>query len=57
LKVKTLRDNVLTLNEKGTVLEVSEEAGKRLVELGAVEEVKEAPKKKASNKKTEKEGE
>lgn len=61
MKVKTLKDNVLTLNEKGTTLEVSEAEGKRLIELGVAEEVKEAPKKttskKAANKKAEKEGE
>jgi hypothetical protein len=51
LKVKTLRDNVLTLNKKGTVLEVSEEEGKRLIGLKAVEEVKATPKK-ATPKKT-----
>jgi hypothetical protein len=45
LKVKTLRDNVLTLNKKGTVMEVSEKEGKRLIGLNAVEEVKETPKK------------
>jgi hypothetical protein len=40
LKVKTLEKNVLTLNDVGTILEVSKEEGKRLIELGVVEEVK-----------------
>jgi hypothetical protein len=53
MKVKTLRNNVLTLNEKGTILEVSAEEAKRLEELGAVEIVK-APKK-ATTKKAEEE--
>lgn len=59
MKVKTLQDNVLTLNKKGTILEVSEEEGKRLIELKVAEEVKEkkATPKRASNKKTDKEGE
>lgn len=62
MKVKTLKDNVLVYgNKKGTELEVSEEVGKHLLNVGAVEEVKEAPKKttskKAANKKAEKEGE
>jgi hypothetical protein len=59
LKVKTLQDNVLTLNKKGTVLEVSEEAGKRLIELKVAEEVKEEKKttQKKASKKADKEGE
>lgn len=50
MKVKTLEKNVLTLNEIGTVLEVSEEEGKRLIELGVAEEEK--PKKATTPKKT-----
>lgn len=58
LKIKTLRDNVKTLNKKGTVLEVSEEVGKSLIEFGVAEEVKPAPKKTNTKKKAEnKEGE
>lgn len=53
MKVKTLRDNVGTLNKKGTILEVSEQEGKRLIKLGVVEEVKE----KKATKKTKKDGE
>lgn len=50
MKVKTLKDNVGTLNKKGTVLEVADEVAEKWIELGAVEEVK-TPKKKASKKK------
>ena len=63
MKVKTTKDNVLTLNKKGTILEVTETEAKRLQELGVVEVVEEkkpAPKStpKATNKKkTTKEGE
>ncbi|MBL5830866.1 hypothetical protein HV417_02150 [Bacillus sporothermodurans] len=53
MKVKTLRDNVGTLNKKGTILEVSEEQGKHFIKVGVAEEVKE----KKTTKKTKKEGE
>jgi hypothetical protein len=56
LKVRTLKDNVGTLNKKGTILEVSEELAKHWIDLGAVEEVK-TPKKKASKKRNEEGGE
>jgi len=53
LKVKTLKDNVGTLNVKGTIFNVTDKQAKRLISLGAVEEVK-APKKNASKKEGEK---
>lgn len=55
MKVKTLRDNVGTLNKKGTILEVSKELGEHWIKLGAVEEVKET-KKQTSKKTTTKKG-
>ena len=53
MKVKTLKDNVGTLNVEGTIFEVSDKQAKRWISLGAVEEVK-APKKNASKKEGEK---
>jgi len=55
LKVKTLVDNVLTLNKKGTILEVSDEQGKRLIQLKVAEEVKDE-KKPSKKEKATKEG-
>ena len=55
MKVKTLKDNVGALNEKGTIFEVSDKQAKRWISLGAVEEVKVS--KKNISKKDAKEGE
>lgn len=66
MKVRTLRDNVLTLNKKGTILDIPENEARRLLFIGVVEEVKEEPKrepakktttKKTTRKSTNKEGE
>lgn len=45
MKVKTLKDNVGTLNEKGSILDVNEEQANIWIKVGVVEVIKETPKK------------
>jgi hypothetical protein len=55
LKVKALRGNIgFNGKEAGSILEVSEETGKHLIEKGFAEEYKTAPKKPAPKKTTKK---